>query len=116
MITSISRGIGYVFLILSLSLVMLVILLSFRESRSIGEMDFWIIVLLALVYTSGLIIALWRQFISGILLVATGLAIGLPNATLSMWAGAFYGLPPLIAGTAFITAEIYSRVKQTASA
>ncbi len=111
----ISRGIGYLFLILSLFLVTFIIALSFRESSPIGETDFWITLLLCLVYVSGLIIALWRQFIAGLLLVATGLAIGLPNATLSIWAGAFYGLPPLIAGIAFITAEIYFRVRPTAS-
>lgn len=112
----IPRLIGYIFLILSLGLVMLIILLSLRESSPAGEMDFWITVLLALVYTCGLIIALWKQYISGILLIATGLAIGLPNAVLNIWAGAIFGLPPLIAGIAFITAWIYSPAKQTASA
>lgn len=111
-----SRLVGYVFLILALVQVMIIILLSLRESSPAGELDFWITVILALVYVCGLIIALWKQFISGILLVVTGLAIGLPNAVLNIWAGAIFGLPPLIAGIAFITAWMYSQIKQTASA
>ncbi len=113
--TIISRLVGYVFLILSLSMILLIILLSLREPSQVGEVDFWISVLLALVYACGLIIALWKQFISGILLIVTGLAVGLPNVLINVWAGAIFGLPPLIAGIAFIAAWAYSGVKQTDS-
>ena len=111
----IARSVGYGFLVLSIASSLVVIIVSFRELSPAAELDFWITVLLCLVYFCGLIIAFWNQTISGILLLSVGLAIGIPTAILNIWAGVFYGLPPMIAGIAFLIGVLFFSLKQTSS-
>ena len=116
MVTNVLRGFGYFFLFLSLGLGATIIVLSFKDTNPVQQLDFWVTVLLVFAYVGGIFMTFWRQLIAGIFFIGIALAVGLPSAILSLWAGAFFGLPPLLAGMAFIAAELYFRSRYSTPA
>ena len=109
--TTISKGFGYFFLVLSLVLQVTLILISVREA-AVTDFQFWIVVILAIIYLACLLMTFWQQYVSGMLLIAAGIFVGLPNLILFSGAGVIFGLPPLIAGVAFILAEVFTRAER----
>ena len=112
---TISKVIGYLFLVFSLSLVVTVVLLSVKDANATPDIDIWILVILIIVYLASLLLAFWKQFIAGLVLLSAGLLIGFPNAIINIWGGLIFGLSPLIAGTAFLLAHIFSNTRKSGS-
>ena len=79
---------------------------------SLIQIDFVVAVGLSLYYLLSLYIAVERPFISGVLLITAGLVVGIPNATINICAGIFWGLLPLISGIAFLIAGIFSWIDE----
>ena len=107
-----SRWLGYIVGILALAQIVIVSAFSLMSSPYYAEGDLIIAAGLSLSLILSLILARWWPFISGILLISAGLAVGATNAIIYIWVGIFYGLLPLIAGIAFLITGFCSWVEK----
>jgi F0F1-type ATP synthase assembly protein I len=59
------------------------------SSASYGAWDYVIPISLGAVPVASIILSVWWPFISGVLLIAAGLTVGIPTAVINIWVGAF---------------------------
>ncbi|MFC2038833.1 hypothetical protein ACFLUG_03580 [Chloroflexota bacterium] len=106
---NIFRYTGYAFLAIGLLSLMFIITVSIPSLN----IDDGVTLIVLLFYIGSLFLAHQRPIITGIILITITLAVGVPPIITSyIWVGALYGLPPLIAGIAFIISGIWTSMEE----
>jgi len=106
------KWVGYGVGVAALGLDVLIVMMR-RESD--GDWDYFLPITLVGIPVVSLVLASRWPLIAGLALIAAGLSVGVPIATINVWVGAFYGLPVLVAGLAFLVSSILSSMKESRS-
>jgi len=101
--------VGYIVGIIALHLGFLVSLM--RTENTVW--DYILPIALILIPIVGLLLAYKWPFIVGVVLINTGLFIGVPIIPTNVWAAAFFALPLLVTGFVFLLAGIFSWVSSS---
>ncbi len=104
--------VGYVFGVIVLGQGIFLTLLP-SESHSVW--NYVLPIALVLIPATSLILASRWPLVAGVLLITTGLLMGAPTITLNVWVAAFYALPVLIAGLAFLLSGIRLWIRESNS-
>ena len=110
MVVDLLRWVGYSAGIAGFALGTFITLIA---GESYGDWDYILPVALVAVPFVSLVLATRWSLVAGVALVAAGLVVGLPIATMNVWVAALYGLPVLVSGLAFILCRILLFIEES---